>query len=185
MKKINILTFLIVIVFSRCVDINTQIKQTMNAIQGDLIVSVKKMEDLLSSYLANPQQFILSHSNKENFIAIFSNFTRLNGEVLYDEYLESKHHKDIQSQLDDLNNFKIRNVNNWEFDSTRGKLVLSDEIRNYPDYYKWQMIVSIMKSMNKIPAIRKNENLFIKNKNLRSSMSLVFPDEVKIMDPPL
>jgi hypothetical protein len=188
MKSINIIIFLILICFSLGLYTKSENLEKIKSsnINPDLINSAKKMENILSSYLVNPQQFILSHSNKDNFIAIFSNFTRLNGEVLYNEYIESKHHKDIQFQLDDLNNFKFKNVMSWEFDNIRKNFVLPDEIRSYPDFYKWQMIISIMKTMQKIPAIRKDESLSLlrKNKNLRNGMSLVFPDEIKIIDPP-
>ena len=193
MKSVNIIIFLILILicFSLCQDsqhrnlekINYSNKNSNNL---NLVSSAKKLENILSSYLANPQQFILTHSNKENFIALFSNFTRLNGEVLYNEYIESKHHKDIQYQLDDLNNFKFKNVMNWEFDHNNKNFILPDEIKNYSDFYKWQMIISIMQTMHKIPTIKMDESLLLKrkNKNLRNSMSLVFPDEIKILDPP-
>jgi hypothetical protein len=58
-------------------------------------------------------------------------------------------------------------------------------VRNYSDFQKWQIIVSIMQTMKKFPVMRNDDgNLNNENKSLRGSVSLVFPDDVKIMDPP-
>ena len=48
------------------------------------------------------------------------------------------------------------------------------------------MIISIMKTMNKFPVIRKDENLNYKKQNLRgnSNVSLVFREDIKIANPP-
>ena len=91
------------------------------------ISKIKEMEELIKSYLDNPESFILTHNNRENFIAVLSNFTRLNGEEIYEEYLEKQYQKDIQTVIDHMNNIKIKHVNNWDYDSVQGKFILPDD----------------------------------------------------------
>src|SRR5690606_829850 len=57
------------------------------------------LQNLLNEYLTNPDQFISTKSNKDNFIAVFSNFTKINGEILYNQY-NNKKSKDIQNLID-------------------------------------------------------------------------------------
>jgi hypothetical protein len=45
------------------------------------------------------------------------------------------------------------------------------------------MIISILKTMDRLPVVR-NERDYKVNKNLRNKLSLIFPDEIKILDPP-
>ena len=106
---------LLLIVFSSCQS------------NDKLVEKVQRMEKNFKQYIENPARFIYSHNNKDNFIAVFSNFTRTDGENIYNEYLQTKHKKDIQSILDNINNFKFKNVNSWSFDSSKGKFVLPDD----------------------------------------------------------
>lgn len=86
-----------------------------------------KVEEIVKEYLQMPQQYISSHNNKENFIAIFSNFTKLNGEVLLNEYIENMNGKDLQSIIDNINQIKNKYVTRWEFDTQKGKFILPDD----------------------------------------------------------
>lgn len=85
------------------------------------------IHSLMKDYIINPQQFLMSHSNKDNFIAIFSNFTHSNGEEIYKDFIEGRYQKDVQSMLDNLNNFKVKYVDKWEYDTLRGRFNLPDE----------------------------------------------------------
>ena len=142
MKNIKKQNFYLFILFCFLIKANTITWDTTNSNinsiydgSKDEFLKAKQMEDLLKSYNDNPGEFITSHSNKENFITIFSNFTRLNGEILYEEYIESKHHKDIQSVLDNLNKLNSKgNVNNWDFDPKKGKFIVTDESKIYLIY---------------------------------------------------
>lgn len=42
-----------------------------------------------------------------------------------------------------------------------------------------------MKTMETFPIIHKGERADFKNKNLRKGLSLVFPEDINILDPPL
>ncbi len=87
--------------------------------------NAETMQQLLQSYLKDPHSFMVSHNNRENFIAVFSNFTRLNGEVLYDQYVHRE--KDIQTLIDNLNHVKSKNLDKWDYDSVKGKFLLPDD----------------------------------------------------------
>jgi hypothetical protein len=87
--------------------------------------NAENMQQLLQAYLKDPQSFLVSHNNRENFVAVFSNFTRLNGEFLYDQYVNRE--KDIQSLIDDLNKLKSKSLDNWQYDSAKGKFILPEE----------------------------------------------------------
>ncbi len=52
------------------------------------------------------------------------------------------------------------------------------------DYYKWQMIVAIMKTMKSFP-IAKKDSLFTKNKYIRASPISIFPEDSNIENPPI
>lgn len=95
------------------------------------LTKLKKMETNLKEYLNNPQGFISTHNNKENFVTIFSNFTRLNGEILFNEYYNKKYNGDIQIMLDNLNNIKQKNLNDWDFDIIKRKFALPDDSKFY------------------------------------------------------
>ena len=90
-----------------------------------------QVEDKVKEYLQMPQQYISTHSNKENFIAIFSNFTKLNGEVILNEYVENNKGKDIQSMIDNINQIKNKHLTRWEYDTQKGKFVLPDDSKDF------------------------------------------------------
>ncbi len=85
---------------------------------------MQKLEKLLKDYLDNPNNFLTSNNNKDIFTAIFTNFTRSNGEVIYNDYLleQSEHNKsDLQSIIDDINNIKSKS-GEWEYKNGRFNL---------------------------------------------------------------
>lgn len=85
----------------------------------------QNVQNLVETYMKNPQLFLQSHNNKDNFIAIFTNFTRLNGEVIYNKYMNKN--KDMQSLIDSINNYKYHNLDNWDFDPVKKKFILSED----------------------------------------------------------
>jgi len=86
------------------------------------------IKKIVNEYLNDPYKYIPNHSNKENFIAIFGNYTNNKSDVTkdLDKYLENNH-KDIQSVIDKINNFQTNNIVDWDFDTTRQKFTLPDE----------------------------------------------------------
>ena len=85
------------------------------------------LQNKLSEYLKNTDQFINSNSNKDIFIALFSNFTQMNGEILYHQYMNERHNKDIQNLIDKLNNFQSNNNEKWYYDTLSNKFSLPDD----------------------------------------------------------
>jgi hypothetical protein len=114
-----LLLFLLLVI--NCEDENSPESTT------ETISEVQKLEKTIREYLSNPAKFILTNSNKENFISIFSNFTKMNGEEIYEEYIATKYHKDLQSILDDINGIKFKNVNGWNYDHVMKKFILPDD----------------------------------------------------------
>ncbi len=86
------------------------------------------MQTLLQAYLKDYRAYLTSHNNRQNFVAVFSNFTRLNGDLLYDQYVSKQ--RDMQSLMDDINNIKIRNLDKWEYDAAKRKFVLPDDSKS-------------------------------------------------------
>ena len=88
---------------------------------------IVNLQNQVSEYLKNPDQFISANTNKDNFIAVFSNFTQVNGEILYDQYIHDRHNKDIQNLIDHLNNFQSNNYDKWTYDTISNKFILPEE----------------------------------------------------------
>lgn len=86
---------------------------------------------LTKEYLNNPSKFLVNHSNEENFIAVFSNFTNSNGRELYNSYMQDVYLKDIQTILDDINNVKRGYGSKWKFDPVRKKYILPDKSKMF------------------------------------------------------
>lgn len=130
MKKIYvsllIVFFIINIVDNKIYSSISNNENIFNLIEEEQL-KFSKVEDIVNEYTQNPKQFISSHNNKENFIAIFSNFTRLNGEVLFEEYIRDNREKDLQAIIDNINNIKTKHVTKWEFESSKGKFILPDD----------------------------------------------------------
>ena len=74
----------------------------------------------------DPYKYIPAHSNKENFIAIFGNYTKTDVTKDLNGYLENTD-KDIQFLIDKINNFQTNNIVDWDFDTTKQKFTLPDE----------------------------------------------------------
>ena len=55
-------------------------------------------------------------------------------------------------------------------------------VNHYPDYYKWKLVSSILKSMNKFPIYKLNKK--IKERFDWINKDFVYPDEVSIITPP-
>lgn len=134
-------------------------------------ITNQELYSLQQKFKENEDEFIKNHSNKENFIVIFSNYTQKDGRILYKEYKDKKLNNSIQDILDNLNKIQIESDKDFEFDSLNNRFIASSSVKNYPDYFKWKMIISILKTMKQ------------KQKNDSSSSSLMFND-LKIIDPP-
>jgi hypothetical protein len=81
-------------------------------------------------YIDNSDVFLSSHSNRENFIAMFSNFTKINGEGLYQSYIQATYKKGPQYVIDKMNNIGSKNVDKWEYDTNLKKFKLSEESKH-------------------------------------------------------
>lgn len=67
-------------------------------------------------------------------------------------------------------------------------------VKNYSDYLKWKLIIAILKTMKSVP-ITEVDNFLNFNKfhfeekefgNLkRDEVKLLFPDDIRIIDPPI
>lgn len=61
-------------------------------------------------------------------------------------------------------------------------------VRGYSDFYKWQLIVSIMKTMKTFP-LEYNTNSIPEMNNLKNNLrkKVIFPDDLinKILNPPI
>jgi len=108
----------------------------------------------------------------------------LNEEGLYKFFIEEN--KEFQSVLDDLNNIKSKGLNDWNYDFSKGKFILSEEcivilnyiVTNLSDFYKWQLIISIMKTIKQFPPANKQFQI----KNLRKKYHL---KDSEILNPPM
>jgi hypothetical protein len=74
---------------------------------------------VLYEYSIDPNKYILSHTNQENFIAMFSKYSNLNGNKLYENY---KTHKTGKF----YNKFQST-TNKWEYNTIHNKFILPDE----------------------------------------------------------
>ena len=63
----------------------------------------------------------------DNSPSYFSNFTQMNGKIMFDQYINDKHNKDIQNLIDNLNNFQSNNNDKWIYDTINNKFVLPEE----------------------------------------------------------
>jgi len=84
------------------------------------------VNNLVQQYVYNPYEFISNHNNKENFKAIFSNYTKTDSSKYLDKYIENNK-KEIQNVIDKINNFQNNNIFNWDYDVQKGKFILPDE----------------------------------------------------------
>lgn len=86
--------------------------------------------------MENSDKYILTHNNKDNFIFVFNNYTKADGETIYKNYIQNNYRKDINSVLDNLNNIKNSNTDTWDYDLIKGKFILPDE-SNFSIYFKF------------------------------------------------
>jgi hypothetical protein len=94
-----------------------------------LIISIK-LEIIgpeSSEYRDNTDVYLSSHSNKEIFLAMFSNYTNSDGEKLYESYSDYTRKKGPQFIIDKMNGLISKNVDKWEYDSNLKKFKLSEE----------------------------------------------------------
>lgn len=70
--------------------------------------------------------FISNHSNKENFITIFSNFTKSDGNLIFRSYIENNK-QELQNVIDKINNLQNNNIFTWEYDVQKKKFIIPDE----------------------------------------------------------
>jgi hypothetical protein len=94
------------------------------------IINVKNYENDMKEYVNNPDEYITKHSNKDIFITIFSNFTKLDGLQLYNNFINSDRRNDMQFKIDKINNLNSRNVDKWQYDSIIKKFRLSEDSNN-------------------------------------------------------
>jgi len=131
MKKFDKMIIIFLFLNITQIVINKYVSKNVKENIFDLIeeeeMKFSKVEDSVNEYLSNPNQYISTHSNQENFIAIFSNFTKLNGEILYEEYVDNNIKKNLQNIIDNINEIKIKHLTKWEYDSSKRKFVLPDD----------------------------------------------------------
>lgn len=131
MKKFDKMIIIFLFLNITQIVINKYVSKNVKENIFDLIeeeeMKFSKVEDSVNEYLSNPNQYISTHSNHENFIAIFSNFTKLNGEILYEEYVDNNIKKNLQNIIDNINEIKIKHLTKWEYDSSKRKFVLPDD----------------------------------------------------------
>ncbi len=88
---------------------------------------INSLQQKLMDYIKNPDQFLSNNPNKDIFIALFSNFTHMNGEILYNQYIKDRHNKDIQNLIDRINNFQSSNSDKWFYNTLSNKFSLPDD----------------------------------------------------------
>jgi hypothetical protein len=84
------------------------------------------VNQIVQEYLTNPLDFISRHKNKENFLVIFSNYTKADASDIFQEYTENNKNE-IQNVIDKINNFPNNNNFNWEYDIQKKKFIMPDE----------------------------------------------------------
>ena len=131
MKKFDEMKIIFILLYITQIVINKYVSKNLKENIFDLIeeeeLKFSKVEDPVKEYVDNPNQYISTHSNKENFIAIFSNFTKLNGEILYEEYVDKNIKKDLQNIIDNINQRKTKHLTKWEYESSKRKFILPDD----------------------------------------------------------
>jgi len=158
----------------------TNFNRNLRYDKSQFIIEEKEIEDIqskLKEYLSNSDKFIINHSNKDNFITIFSNVTQVNGEFLFNQFAEENKAKTLQKTIDEINNIKAKNNDKWTFNSLTNRFDLPEEMKTYSDYYKWKIIQGILRTMDKFP-IKKSDS-FNKNKHF------LLPEDIKILSPPI
>lgn len=125
------LSLLIISLLNKNIVYSTNLKVEKN-FQPD---KVKKISNLYiwliyfnksMKYLNDAYNYIPNHSNKENFIAIFGNYTKADVTKDLNGYIDNNN-KEIQYVIDKINNFQTNNIIDWEFDSAKQKFTLPDE----------------------------------------------------------
>jgi len=104
----------------------TRLFKSRNVIRDE----IKNYENDYKEYLNNPNQYITTHSNKDIFITIFSNYTKLDGLQLYNNFINSDRRNDMQFKIDKINNLNSRNIDKWQYDSIIKKFRLSEDSNN-------------------------------------------------------
>ena len=84
------------------------------------------MKRIVQEFLLNPLDYIATHNNKDNFLAIFTNYTKADASDNFEQFTESNK-KEIQNVIDKINNIKNNNKFNWEYDVQKKKFIMPDE----------------------------------------------------------
>jgi hypothetical protein len=87
----------------------------------------KETKSNTREYLDSPDKYLSGNSNKENFIAMFSNLTKLDGAKLYSNYIDFTHNKGQQFIIDKINHLNSKNIEKWAYDTNLNKFRLSEE----------------------------------------------------------
>lgn len=85
-----------------------------------------QLENNVKTYQKDPQAFLSTHNNKDNFITLFTKYTKLNSESLYNQYISNKNNRGLQAEIDKINNINNRHLDSWEFNQQEGKFILPD-----------------------------------------------------------
>ena len=72
----------------------------------------------MSDYALDPETFLKTHNNREIFIALFSEKSKVNGKKLYEQFMDSLNKNDIQTKIDKMNKFDNQN-DKWSFNSLK------------------------------------------------------------------